>query len=108
MDALTQSGAYQVIVVPLLVGSDLLSFVDRVLVVDCEEETQLRRLLRRDTETLEQARRILASQASREARLAIADDVVRNDASLQETERQVLALHQKYLAICESNGGGAE
>ena len=44
-------GPYQVIVVPLLVGSKLRGVVDRVLAVDCSEETQVRRLLARDLET---------------------------------------------------------
>jgi len=89
-------GDYQLIVVPLLVGSPLLQFVDRVLVVDCEEETQVRRLLERDTETAEQARLILAAQASREQRLAIADDVVNNDHSLAHVRDQVEDLDRKY------------
>lgn len=90
-------GAYQLIVVPLLVESPLRSFVDRVLVVDCDKETQIRRLLARDAETEKQARRMIAAQASREDRLAIADDVVQNDGELQETRDQVLALHRGYL-----------
>ena len=72
-------GPYQIIVVPLLVGSALLQFVDRVLVVDCDEETQVQRLLARDAETIEQARSILAAQASREHRLELADDVIDNN-----------------------------
>jgi len=90
-------GAYQLIVVPLLVESPLRSFVDRVLVVDCDKETQVRRLLARDAESEEQASRMIAAQASREDRLAIADDVIRNDGELQETRDQVLALHRGYL-----------
>lgn len=90
-------GAYQLIVVPLLVESPLRSYVDRVLVVDCANETQIGRLLARDAETEKQARRIIAAQASREDRLAIADDVIRNDGELQETRDQVLALHHSYL-----------
>jgi len=89
-------GNYQIIVVPLLVNSRLIDFVDRVLVVDCDKETQLRRLLARDTETIEQAQRVLAAQASREQRLHIADDIISNDGSLQETRRNVIALDQKY------------
>jgi len=85
------------IVVPLLVESPLRSFVDRVLVVDCDKETQVRRLLARDAESEEQASRMIAAQASREDRLAIADDVIRNDGELQETRDQVLALHLAYL-----------
>ena len=89
-------GDYQLIVVPLLVGSPLTEFVDRVLVVDCEEETQIRRLLARDTETEEQARRILAAQASREERLAIGDDIINNDHSLAHVRDQVADLDRKY------------
>lgn len=89
-------GPYQLIVVPLLTGSQLLHFVDRVLVVDCDEETQLQRLLARDTETVEQAQRMLAAQASRQERLAIADDVIRNDQSLDHTRSQVTDLDQRF------------
>jgi dephospho-CoA kinase len=87
---------YQIIVVPLLVGSRLLEFVDRVLVVDCDEQTQLQRLLARDAESPEQARRMLAAQATRKQRLAIADDIIRNDDSLEDTRRQVSRLDQRY------------
>lgn len=82
-------GPYVVIVVPLLVGSPLARYVDRIVVVDCDEELQLQRLLARDAESVEQARRILATQASREARLAIADYVISNDQGLLETRQQV-------------------
>lgn len=90
------SGPYVVIVVPLLVGSPLAHYVDRIVVVDCDEALQLQRLLARDAESIEQARRILAAQASRETRLAIADDVIRNDQGLLETRRQVREL-DKFL-----------
>lgn len=90
-------GEYQIIVVPLLVGSSLRAFVDRVLVVDCDEETQVARLLARDAESEAQARRMLAAQSSRAERLAIADDVVSNDGDLEDTREQVRALHRRYL-----------
>ena len=93
------SGPYQIIVVPLLVGSPLLQFIERVLVVDCDEETQIQRLLSRDAETAEQARKILAAQASRKARLAIADDVISNDQDLDKTLQQVVLLDRKYLDL---------
>ena len=96
--AVAAGGDYQIIVVPLLTDSALLTFVDRVLIIDCDENTQIERLLTRDAETVGQARRILAAQASREARLAIADDVISNDRSLKTTRRQVLNLHKRYLA----------
>ena len=90
------SGPYQLIVVPLLAGSPLRQFVDRVLVVDCDEETQVRRLIERDDETRDQAQRILAAQASREERLAIADDVIDNSGSLEATQAEVSRLDSYY------------
>ena len=105
-EAIAQSsaadGSYQIIVVPLLVGSPIQQFMDRILVVDCNEDTQLKRLLARDAENEDQARRILAAQASRQERLAIADDVINNDGELTETQSQVDALHSKYLILAGS------
>ncbi len=96
--ATAAGGPYQLIVVPLLVDSPLLQFVDRVLAVDCAEDTQIERLMARDADSEEQARRILATQASRQERLAIADDVIDNDGSLERTRRQILALDRAYRA----------
>jgi dephospho-CoA kinase len=67
--------------------------------VDCPEETQIERLMARDADSEAQARRILAAQASRGERLAIADDVVSNDGSLEDTRRQVAALHEIYRSL---------
>lgn len=100
--AKTAGGDYQVIVVPLLVKSPLIHFLDLVLAVDCDEETQIRRLMARDAESEGQARRMLAAQSSRRERLAIADDVVRNDGDLSATLEQVQNLHRKYLALAGS------
>jgi dephospho-CoA kinase len=97
--AAAAGGVYQVIVVPLLAESPMKASMDRILVADCSEETQLARLLRRDAESEEQARRMIEAQASREERLAIADDVVDNDGSLEDTARQVEKLHRKYLEL---------
>ena len=95
--AAAAGGRYQVIVVPLLTESPIRDFVDRVLVVDCDEDTQIRRLMARDGESEGQARRILAAQASRDERLAIADDVIHNDHDIADAQRQVEALHRRYL-----------
>jgi dephospho-CoA kinase len=94
--AAVASGPYQVIVVPLLVNSSLRQYLDRTLVIDCPEDEQVRRLVRRDRETPAQARRILAAQSSREERLAIADDVIRNDAELHGLDESVRDLDRKY------------
>lgn len=92
-------GDYQIIVVPLLVESALKDAVDRILVVDCDDDTQIRRLMARDAESEGQARRMLAAQSSREQRLAIADDVVRNDGDLNDTLEQVERLDRRYRAL---------
>ena len=93
------SGSYVVIVVPLLADSPLREHIDRVLVVDCDEVTQIKRLLARDTETEDQARRILAAQASREQRLAIADDLIHNNSTIEAISTQVSAIHDSYIAL---------
>lgn len=92
-------GPYHIVVVPLLAESPMREDMDRILVVDCAPETQLARLLARDAESEEQARKIIASQASREDRLAIANDVVRNDLDIENTRAQVQVLHEKYLSL---------
>ncbi len=94
---------YMIIVVPLLVESPMKALMDRVLVVDCSEDVQLKRLLARDTENEAQARRMIAAQASRDERLAIADDVLLNDTDLDETRQQVDTLHHRYLELSNSN-----
>lgn len=92
-------GDYLLVVVPLLAESPLKSFVDRILVVDCSEDAQMSRLLARDAESEDRAGSILAAQASREERLAIADDVINNDGSLDAARSQVAALHNSYLTL---------
>ena len=82
-----------------LVESGFAEIVERVLVVDCPESEQRRRLLRRDAETEDQAERMMAAQADRAARLAAADDVIDNSGSLESTQAQVTQLHQRYLEL---------
>ncbi len=94
---------YMIIVVPLLVESPMKALMDRVLVVDCSVDVQLKRLLARDTENEAQACRMIAAQASRDERRAIADDVLLNDTDLDETRRQVDALHHRYLELSNAN-----
>jgi dephospho-CoA kinase len=90
------AGPYQVLVIPLLLENDLRFLVDRILVVDAPEETQLERLRSRDALDEDQSRRMLAAQTTRTARLAAADDVITNTGSLEDLRRKVRALHEKY------------
>jgi dephospho-CoA kinase len=92
-------GVYQILVIPLLVEKGLGSQLDRVLVVDCDEDLQIRRLQARDGSSLEQARAILNAQASRATRLKAAHDVLKNDGDIGSVRDQVAALHAHYLEL---------
>lgn len=93
------TSAYVILSVPLLVENGLDSMAQRVLVVDCDETTQLSRTLSRDGSDENTIRNIMASQASREARLAKADDVIDNNNAREKLPPQVDSLHEKYLLL---------
>ncbi|MGL5654697.1 MAG: dephospho-CoA kinase [Vibrio sp.] len=94
---------YALLIVPLLVENQLQSMADWVLVVDVDEKVQLERTMARDGVARQQAQAILAAQASRAERLAIANDVLKNDAENQKLLPQITLLHQKYLAMSRQN-----
>lgn len=96
-------GPYCILAIPLLVENLAhYRWVDRVLVVDVDPQEQVRRLIRRDGVDEGLARRMLASQASREQRLAIADDVIDNGGPENALDGQVRALHARYLALARA------
>ena len=93
------TGLYAVFVVPLLVESGRWrDRIDRLCVVDCEETTQIERVQARSGIPIDTIRRILAAQATRAQRLAVADDIIVNSANttLEELEKQVLVLHEGW------------
>ena len=98
-------GGYQIHVIPLLIETGRTADYDRVLVVDCPEEDQVRRLLERDGTSLEQAQQILAAQASRTDRLNAADDVIVNTGTLEDLEQFVLTLHRNYELLAQAGPG---
>jgi dephospho-CoA kinase len=92
------AGPYVVHVVPLLVESpDYRKRVDRVLVVDCPEQTQIERVRARSGLSESEVRAIMRTQVTRAERVAAADDVIDNGGSRESMRKQVAALHQKYL-----------
>ncbi|EPJ9453981.1 dephospho-CoA kinase [Pluralibacter gergoviae] len=93
------TSAYVLWVVPLLVENKLWTRADRVLVVDVSKETQLARTVARDGVSRQHAENILAAQATREARLAVADDVIDNNGSPDTLAGDVARLHQRYLTL---------
>lgn len=96
------SSAYVMLVSPLLVESGQHKRCDRILVVDVPPELQLARTRSRDGASSEQIQAIMQAQLSREQRLAHADDVINNSASLEHLQQQVQQLHQQYLALAET------
>ncbi|NIH15440.1 dephospho-CoA kinase [Serratia symbiotica] len=93
---------YALWVVPLLVENSLQDRADRVLVIDVNTETQLARTVARDGISRQQVQDILSAQATREQRLAIADDIIDNSGIALEIELLVDALHRRYLELAAS------
>lgn len=106
--AAAAGGIYQIHVIPLLVENDLQDQVDRVLLVDCAETTQLARLLARDGESEAGARRILAAQASRADRQASADDILLNEGDLAQLDDAVARLDARYRRLATATDGAPE
>ena len=89
---------YLIVSVPLLVETGMNEMMDRTLVVDCSEETQIERLMHRDKITLGEAKSILKNQTNRSTRLKAADDLIVNEknVTLNELEKEVLELNKRY------------
>lgn len=92
---------YCLLSVPLLVENKMTNLVNRTLVVDVDEATQLKRAANRDQQSQDQIKNIMSHQASRAERLSLADDVIDNNGQLAELESQIANLHQKYLQMSE-------
>jgi dephospho-CoA kinase len=102
-DAAAAGAPYVLVAVPLLVESgDWRGRYDRILVVDCPPDTQIERVVRRSGLAREQARAILDAQASREQRLAAADDVVDNGGPPQALPAQLDRIHAAYAGLSRS------
>lgn len=101
-DAAAAGAPYVILVVPLLIESgSYRQRVHRVAVVDCQEQTQVRRVMQRSGLTAEEARAIMAHQATRAERLKAADDILDNENDLAALYAQVDELHRKYLEMRE-------
>lgn len=97
---------YVLFVSPLLVESGMNAICQRVLVVDVPESVQVARTMSRDNNSQQQVEAIISSQASREARLAKADDVLENTGSLADLQQQVGTLHARYLQLARQHTRG--
>lgn len=94
--------AYVVLAIPLLVESrDDWRMIDHVLVVDCDEQTQLARVIQRSQLSEGMAQAMIAAQSSRDERLAIADSVIENDQTLAKLQEKVLEFHKNFSKTCQ-------
>lgn len=90
---------YCILVIPLLAERGAYPNIDRVLVVDVDPETQIARIMVRDNASRQQAEQALASQASRELRLSVADDILKNSGSRKMIQFIVSKLNKKYAQL---------
>jgi len=98
--ALSEGAPYAVLVIPLLVESgSYRERVSRIAVVDCAESAQIKRVAARNGLSREEIERIMAAQATREDRLAVADDTLNNDGDISALQSQIAELHRKYLIL---------
>ncbi|MBI4997275.1 MAG: dephospho-CoA kinase [Rhodocyclales bacterium] len=97
--ALAGGAPYVILVVPLLVeAGDYRHRVDRVIVVDCDDEARVARVMARSGLTRAEVERIMGAQIGRQERLAAADDVIDNGGTFDDLAGQVAQLHRRYLA----------
>ena len=95
---------YCLISVPLLLETAKREDFDLILIIDCPEDLQLMRASHRDGVTIEEIKKIIASQTDRKTRLDNADDVIYNDRDLEWTRKQVSSLHERYQSLAQRHG----
>lgn len=92
-----------IVVIPLLIEKQLWGPFDRAVVVDCESETQINRLMERDKVDAEKAKTMLLAQASREQRLQLNEhlptDIIENNSRVSDLKEKVDALNQKLFSL---------
>jgi len=100
-------GAYGIVVVPLLLEHEALrSIIDRILVVDCPEEEQIRRVVARSGLNVKEVRAIMATQLDRARRRASADDILDNSGTISAIAPQVQLLDQRYRELAAAQARG--
>ena len=99
--ATTSESPYQILAIPLLTADSAYQpIIDRVLVIDCDEPEQIKRTMQRSKLSMIEVRNIIAAQISRQARLALADDVIENNGNLSALQQSVLKVNNKYINTC--------
>ena len=96
------SSDYCIIIVPLIFETNSSKLYDRILVIDCDIETQISRTSKRDNQTNNEIKNIINKQASRDQRLSIADEVIENNGTLESLKSDVLEMHKKYMELIKN------
>lgn len=103
-----QDTLYAVVVIPLLVETGQHKSYDHIVIVDVEPAIQIERLMQRDNCSLEQAEKILESQASRKERLAVADDLILNSSTKKAVDLQVQKIHDRLTSLAKRKKKNSE
>ena len=90
---------YCVVMVPLIFETNSSKNYDRILLIDCDTDTQIARSSKRDNQSSKDINKIISKQATRDERLSIADDIILNTSSLKDLYNNVLKIHIKYLEL---------
>ena len=96
------ASAYAILASPLLLETQQFQLVDRILVIDADEQLQIERASRRDQTNAPQIKAIMQTQISRQERCARANDIIQNQGEVHELDTQVEKLHQLYLELARS------
>ncbi|CAC9588972.1 hypothetical protein [uncultured Gammaproteobacteria bacterium] len=92
-----------IIEIPLLVEKNLTYLFDRAIIVECNEENQLKRLLNRENIDKNTAKQLISSQTSHKKRLELTDqfpiDVIENNSEIFKMEQKVTDLYQKLINL---------
>jgi len=99
-----QHAPYIILAIPLLdQDSPYMAVINRILVIDCDESTQINRVKQRSNLSATEIKQIIHAQPSRQARQDIADDLITNDKNIENLRQKVENLHQKYIKTCIVN-----
>ena len=94
-----KQSTYCVVMVPLIFETNSSKNYDRILLIDCDTDTQIARSSKRDNQSSKDINKIISKQATRDERLSIADDIILNTSSLKDLYNNVLKIHIKYLEL---------
>ena len=99
---------YCILAVPLLIEAKMTDCVDHILVIKTTQQSQLARLCQRDQVSLALANNMVSQQSKHQQNLALADDVIPNDSTIQSLEKAVFQHHEKYLKLANSSSNGCQ